>query len=103
MAISLVRVLAIHVRSSVCTATRICIYIQCTWQMAVGYRIFLLGGGGGKFSHASMKPVNDVHVYVNERCRMKRERSKQGQTNNRAKQHSTPQCTYIHVYMYDGL
>ena len=28
--------------------------------------------------------------YVNERCRRKGERSKLGQTNNKAKQHSTP-------------
>ena len=31
-------------------------------------------------------------VHVNERCRRKEERSKQGQTNNKAKQHSTPKA-----------
>ena len=84
--------------SSVCIATRIRIYnVHGKWLWDTGF--FCLGG---KFSRASMKPVNDVHVYINERCRMKKERSKQGQTNNRAKQHSTPQCTY-NVYIYDGL
>ena len=30
-----------------------------------------------------------VRVHVNERCRRKKERRKQGRTNNKAKQHST--------------
>ena len=33
-----------------------------------------------------------VHVHVNERCRRKEERSKQSQTNNKAKQHNTPKA-----------
>ena len=33
-----------------------------------------------------------IHVHVNERCRRKEERSKQGQTNTKAKQHSTPKA-----------
>ena len=67
-----------------------------------------------------------MHVYTctcfNERCRRKKERSKQGQTNNKAKQHSTPKVVtfpkknelphvglkpttlymymYMHVYMW---
>ena len=31
-----------------------------------------------------------MYLYVNERCRRKEGRSKQGQTNNKAKQHSIP-------------
>ena len=31
-----------------------------------------------------------MYMHVNERCRRKGDRSKQGQTNNKAKQHSTP-------------
>ena len=31
-------------------------------------------------------------LYVNERCRSKEESSKQGHTNNKAKQHSTPKA-----------
>ena len=33
-----------------------------------------------------------INVHVNERCRRKEERSKHGQTNNNAKQHSTPKA-----------
>ena len=33
-----------------------------------------------------------VRVHVNERCRRKKERSKQGRTNNKAKKHSTPKA-----------
>ena len=33
-----------------------------------------------------------IHMYVNERRRRKEERSKQGHTNNKAKQHSTPKA-----------
>ena len=36
-------------------------------------------------------------VHVNERCRMKKERSKQGQTKNRAKQHSTPKAHFDQI------
>ena len=34
--------------------------------------------------------IHDVHV--NERCRRKEERSKQGHTNNKAEQHNTPKA-----------
>ena len=50
-------------------------------------------------------------IHVNEKCRRKEERSKQGQTNNKAKQHSTPKAVtfpkknelprvgpHVHVY-----
>ena len=33
-----------------------------------------------------------THIHVNERCRWKEERSKQGHTNNKAKQHNTPKA-----------
>ena len=33
-----------------------------------------------------------MYIHVNERCRRKEERSKQGQINNKAKQHSTPKA-----------
>ena len=44
----------------------------------------------------------------NERCRRKEERSEQGQTNNKGKQHSTskavifelPACTFSHLVVY---
>ena len=38
-----------------------------------------------------------VYVHVNERCRRKEERSKQGQTNNKAKQHSTPKAVTLYT------
>ena len=34
-------------------------------------------------------------VHVNERCRKKEERSKQGHTNNKTKQHSTPEAAHF--------
>ena len=43
----------------------------------------IVGGGGLR-----ERPMTIVHV--NERCRKREERSKQGQTNNKTKQHSTP-------------
>ena len=47
-------------------------------------------------SHLSFKNMYNVHVCTctcfNERCRRKEERSKQGQTNNKANQHSTPKA-----------
>ena len=75
-----------------------------------------LGGGGGG-GYLSMKSNLHVHVYTcfNER---KEGRSKQGQTNNKAKQHSTPKAVtfpkknelpqvglkpttlYMYMYMY---
>ena len=33
-----------------------------------------------------------IHLHVNERCRTKEEKSKQGHTNNKAKQHSIPKA-----------
>ena len=45
-----------------------------------------MGGGGLR-----ERPMTIVHA-INERCRKKKERSKQGQTNNKAKQHSTPKA-----------
>ena len=33
-----------------------------------------------------------VYIHVNERCRKKEERSKQGHKNNKAKQHNTPKA-----------
>ena len=43
---------------------------------------------------SSMGLHRDVIIYTcfNEKCRRKEERSKQGQTNNKAKQHSTPKA-----------
>ena len=42
---------------------------------------------------------NYIYIKSIERCRRKEERSKQGQTNNKAKQHSTPMYMYIHVLL----
>ena len=39
-----------------------------------------------------------IIIHVNERCRRKEERSKQGQTNNKAKQHITPKDMYMYMY-----
>ena len=43
--------------------------------------------------------VHILYIYANERCKRKEERSKQGQTNNKAKQHNTPKAVTFHRKM----
>ena len=38
------------------------------------------------------RKICKLYVHVDERCRKKEERSKQGYANNKAKQHSTPKA-----------
>ena len=38
-----------------------------------------------------------TYVHVNERCRRKEKRNKQGHTNNKAKQHNTPKAVTFHL------
>ena len=47
---------------------------------------------GGIFSTTDFQVI-----HVNERCRRKEERSKQGQTNNMAKQHNTPKAVIFQL------
>ena len=45
--------------------------------------------------HSALNTTRTDRTSVNERCRRKDERSKQGQTNNKAKQHSTPKAVTV--------
>ena len=46
----------------------------------------------GESVHFNVMFLFEIYIHVNERCRRKEERSKQGQTNNKAKQHNTPKA-----------
>ena len=41
-----------------------------------------------------------IYMYMAERCRRKEEESKLGQTNNKAKQRSTPKAVTFHIHVH---
>ena len=73
-----------QVLSCLCTLAPLCVedYMVCQGST----RLLLV------LEWCSKTDDGEAYVHLNERCRRKEERSKQGQTNNKAKQHSTPKA-----------